>query len=208
VKTGVKALNLSMEVTGGFSGGYGREPTSPDMQVLVRENKPIEFENVEPLSSRDEYLFILGQEYLNAGDAARALERFRSLPQRLWNSDSIPVIGRALYLTKDYAGVLELLEKDGIEKTYPVLLLLGNSCLELKKLDQAAVYFEEVRKYLQANYGKEALLTGGLKVYTTLDPTLQRYAERALRSELRRTERNLLGWRDDKPNLSRPARRS
>jgi GWxTD domain-containing protein len=109
--------------------------------------KPIEFESVEPLSSKDDYTFILGQEYLNAGDAARALEHFRSLPERLWNSGSIPVIARALYLTNDFAGVLELLEKDGVERTYPVLLLLGNSCLELKKLGQAAVYFEQVRKY-------------------------------------------------------------
>lgn len=109
--------------------------------------KPIEFESVEPLSSKDDYTFILGQEYLNAGDAARALEHFRRLPERLWNSGSIPVIARALYLTKDFTGVLELLEKDGVERTYPVLLLLGNSCLELKKLDQAAVYFEQVRKY-------------------------------------------------------------
>ena len=45
------------------------------------------------------------------------------------------------------SGVLELLEKDGVDKTYPVLLLLGNTCLELKKLDKAAVYFEQVRKY-------------------------------------------------------------
>jgi tetratricopeptide (TPR) repeat protein len=42
---------------------------------------------------------------------------------------------------------LDLLEKDGVERTYAVLLLLGNSCLELKKLDRAAVYFEQVRKY-------------------------------------------------------------
>jgi len=109
--------------------------------------KPIEFESVEPLSSKDDYTFILGQEYLNAGDAARALECFRGLPERLRNSDSIPVIARALYLTKDFAGVLDLLEKDGVERTYPVLLLLGNTCLELKKLDRAAVYFEQVRKY-------------------------------------------------------------
>jgi GWxTD domain-containing protein len=109
--------------------------------------KPLEFESVAPASSKDDYTFILGQEYLNAGDAARALECFRSLPQRLWNSDSIPVIARARYLTKDYAGVLELLEKDGVEMTYAILLLLGNSCLELKKLDQAAAYFERVRKY-------------------------------------------------------------
>lgn len=109
--------------------------------------KPIEFESVALSSSTDDHAFILGQEYLNAGDAARALERFRSLPRRLWTFDSIPVIARALYLTKDYAGVLELLEKDGVDKTFPVLLLLGNSCLELKKLDRAAVYFEQVRKY-------------------------------------------------------------
>ena len=109
--------------------------------------KPIEFESVEPLSLKDDYIFILGQEYLNAGDAARALECFRGLPERLRNSGSIPVIARALYLTKDFAGVLDLLEKDGVERTYAVLLLLGNSCLELKKLDQAAVYFEQVRKY-------------------------------------------------------------
>jgi GWxTD domain-containing protein len=107
--------------------------------------KPIEFESVAPSSSKDDHTFILGQEYLNAGDAARALECFRGLPRRLWNSDSIPVIARALYLTKDYAGVLELLEREGVERTYPVLL--GNACLELKKLDQAAAYFEQVRKY-------------------------------------------------------------
>ncbi len=109
--------------------------------------KPIEFESVEPSSSKDDHMFVLGQEYLNAGDAVRALERFRSLPARLWNSGSIPVIARALYLTGNYTEVLDLLEKDGVERTYPVLLLLGNSCLELKKLDRAAAYFEQVRKY-------------------------------------------------------------
>lgn len=109
--------------------------------------RPIEFENVAPSSSKDDQAFVLGQEYLNAGDAVRALERFRSLPERLRNADALPVIARALYLTKDYAGVLEMLDKDGVEKTYPVLLLLGNSCLELKKLDRAAAYFEQIRKY-------------------------------------------------------------
>jgi tetratricopeptide (TPR) repeat protein len=43
--------------------------------------------------------------------------------------------------------VVELLERDTVEKNYAVLLLLGNSYLELKKLDQAALYFEEVRKF-------------------------------------------------------------
>jgi tetratricopeptide (TPR) repeat protein len=43
--------------------------------------------------------------------------------------------------------VVELLERDQVEKSYPVLILLGNSSLELKKLGQAAFYFEEVRKF-------------------------------------------------------------
>ena len=64
-----------------------------------------------------------------------------------------------------------------------------------------AYFFEEVRRYLEKNYGVEGLYRAGLKVYTTLDPTLQRYAERALRSGLRRTENGLDGWRADKPNL-------
>jgi penicillin-binding protein 1A len=64
-----------------------------------------------------------------------------------------------------------------------------------------AYFFEEVRKYIQANYGNEALLSGGLKVYTTLDPTLQKYAESALRKGLRDVENQKDGWRADKPNL-------
>ncbi|HOW86455.1 MAG TPA: PBP1A family penicillin-binding protein [Candidatus Aminicenantes bacterium] len=64
-----------------------------------------------------------------------------------------------------------------------------------------AYFFEEVRRYLEKSYGYDGLYRAGLKVYTTLDPTLQRYAELALRSGLRRVENGLKGWRDDKPNL-------
>jgi tetratricopeptide (TPR) repeat protein len=34
-----------------------------------------------------------------------------------------------------------------VNKSYAVLMLLGNASLELKKLDRAAAYFEEVRKF-------------------------------------------------------------
>ncbi len=64
-----------------------------------------------------------------------------------------------------------------------------------------AYFFEEVRRYLEKNYGYEGLYRAGLKVYTTLDPTLQRYAERALHAGLRDTENKQDGWRADKPNL-------
>jgi penicillin-binding protein 1A len=65
----------------------------------------------------------------------------------------------------------------------------------------AAYFLEEVRQYIEKTYGFDGLYRAGLKVYTTLDPTLQRYAERALRSGLRSTENILHGWRSDKPNL-------
>ncbi len=64
-----------------------------------------------------------------------------------------------------------------------------------------AYFFEEVRKYIEKNYGSSALYNGGLRVYTTLDPVMQRYAASALRSGLRDVENQLHGWRADKPNL-------
>ena len=64
-----------------------------------------------------------------------------------------------------------------------------------------AYFFEEVRKYIEKNYGSDALYGAGLKVYTTLDPTLQKYAEGATRKGLRDTENRMNGWRADKRNL-------
>ncbi len=64
-----------------------------------------------------------------------------------------------------------------------------------------AYFFEEVRRYLEKNYGVEGLYQNGLKIYTTLDPTLQRYAEKSLQAGLRSTENILNGWRADKPNV-------
>jgi penicillin-binding protein 1A len=64
-----------------------------------------------------------------------------------------------------------------------------------------AYFFEEVRKYVEKNYGADALKTGGLRVYTTLDPTLQKYAESALRKGLRDIENQKNGWRPDKVSL-------
>jgi penicillin-binding protein 1A len=64
-----------------------------------------------------------------------------------------------------------------------------------------AYFFEEVRKYIKKNYGDDALYRGGLRIYTTLDPTLQNYAESALRRGLRDIENQVHGWRADKRNL-------
>jgi len=49
-------------------------------------------------------------------------------------------------------------------------------------------------------YGSEALYREGLKVYTTLDTKLQKYAEESLQKVLRRLDKRQ-GWRYDKRNL-------
>ena len=78
---------------------------------------------------------------------------------------------------------------------------LGVVPLRRTSTEFGAHFFEEVRKYLERTYGNEALSTGGLKVYTTIDPTLQKYAEDALRAGLRDWENVKKGWRKDKRNL-------
>lgn len=109
--------------------------------------KPLELERTESYDSRFNYTYLIGQEYLNKGDVGAALEQFGNLPEQMWNSTTLPVIARAYYENKDYARVVEILEKENIIKNYPVFILLGNSCLELKKYQKAAEYFEELRKY-------------------------------------------------------------
>ncbi|MGB7297274.1 MAG: PBP1A family penicillin-binding protein [Candidatus Aminicenantales bacterium] len=68
--------------------------------------------------------------------------------------------------------------------------------------DFAAYFFEEVRRYVERKYGSEVLYRGGLKVYTTLNPMLQRYAEEELLGRLRMLDKQK-GWRKDKRNLLR-----
>lgn len=74
--------------------------------------------------------------------------------------------------------------------------------LPLRRRDTGfAAHFKElVRRYIVEKYGSDALYRGGLKIYTTLNLKFQKYAEEALRWNLRRLDKDL-GWRDDKRNL-------
>lgn len=76
------------------------------------------------------------------------------------------------------------------------------SALPLYRSDSefAAYFKEEVRKYLEQNYGSDALYREGLKVYTTLNAEFQGYAEEALQTGLRVLDKRQ-GWRENKRNL-------
>jgi penicillin-binding protein 1A len=53
----------------------------------------------------------------------------------------------------------------------------------------ASYFLEEVRQYLESRYGSDRVYHDGLKVYTTLDPYLQRIAEDSLEAHLADTEK-------------------
>ena len=55
-------------------------------------------------------------------------------------------------------------------------------------------FLEEVRKYLEREYGSQRIYQGGLRVYTTLDPGMQRAGVRALRDGLRALDRRARGF--------------
>jgi penicillin-binding protein 1A len=55
-------------------------------------------------------------------------------------------------------------------------------------------FLEEVRKYLEREYGSQRIYQGGLRVYTTVDPAMQLAAVRALRDGLRVLDRRARGF--------------
>src|SRR5271166_4159289 len=66
--------------------------------------------------------------------------------------------------------------------------------------DLAPYFFEDIRKYLEATYGTEAVHERGLRVYTTLNIQMQKAANQAIRDGLHTYDRRH-GWRDKLPNV-------
>ena len=61
-------------------------------------------------------------------------------------------------------------------------------------VDLAPYFVEEVRRLLQARYGEEGIYKSGLEIRTGLDPAMQRAANAAIESGLRRLDKRQ-GWR-------------
>ncbi len=74
--------------------------------------------------------------------------------------------------------------------------------IQYPRNDLAPYFFEEIRKYLESTYGTEAVHERGLRVYTTLNISLQRIANQSLRDGLHSYERRH-GWRGNLPNVLR-----
>ncbi len=72
--------------------------------------------------------------------------------------------------------------------------------LQYPRNDLAPYFFEDIRKYLEATYGTEAVHERGLRVYTTLNVKMQRAANQAVRDGLHAYDRRH-GWRGGLPNL-------
>src|SRR5689334_592033 len=66
--------------------------------------------------------------------------------------------------------------------------------------DLAPYFFEDIRKYLEATYGTEAVHERGLRVYTTLNVKMQEAANQAIRDGLHAYDRRH-GWRGSLPNV-------
>ncbi len=74
--------------------------------------------------------------------------------------------------------------------------------IQYPRNDLAPYFFEEIRKYLEATYGTEAVHERGLRVYTTLNINMQRIANQSLRDGLHAYERRH-GWKGNLPNVLR-----
>ncbi len=66
---------------------------------------------------------------------------------------------------------------------------------EPTEIVNAPYFAEEVRRALVARYGEKMLYEGGLTVRTSLDPAMQKAADKALRDGLVRYDRGHGGWR-------------
>src|ERR1700681_1300332 len=101
--------------------------------------------------------------------------------------------------------VLRRMEEEGkitpVEEANTIKSPLGLH-IQYPRNDLAPYFFEDIRKYLEATYGTEAVHERGLRVYTTLNLNMQRIANQSLRDGLHAYERRH-GRKGNLPNVVR-----
>jgi penicillin-binding protein 1A len=122
---------------------------------------------------------IRGPIYSPLGDPARALARRNLVLHRMMEEGKITPVEEAAARKTPL----------GLHLQYP-------------RNDLAPYFFEDIRKYLEATYGTEAVHERGLRVYTTLNIQMQKAANQAIRDGLHTYDRRH-GWRGKLPNILR-----
>jgi len=125
----------------------GSEVHRQDIRVLsFNPGKPLEADKAEGAEAYWTYVFSLGCQHLNRGQPSLAVSFFSRLPSDRLTPAMRPSVAAAYYDLKDHERVIALLA-DGNTEGYPVLWLLGNSFLELRRFREAADAFEKLRAY-------------------------------------------------------------
>jgi GWxTD domain-containing protein len=117
------------------------------LPFYISITRPLAMEKPESSRALSNYLFVRAQQYMNTGRTDRAIKDFNLIPEHLWQGPVLPVIAKSYYSKGDYARTMELLEKDGVKKEYPVLMMLANSAIELKRFPKALQYLQKIREY-------------------------------------------------------------
>ena len=100
-----------------------------------------------PMNGQNTYFMTIGRQYLNTRNYGKAAEFFKKVPSTAWNADTKPLVANAFYNQNDYGKTIELLETTEVKKTYPVLQMLANSSIELKRYRNALQYLKKLRQY-------------------------------------------------------------
>lgn len=169
---------------------------------------------IENAFSKDEILELyLNEIYLGIGSygvAAAALNYFNKSLDELTLSEmaylaALPKAPNNYHPVRKYDAavsrrdwvILQMLENGFVSQAQSDRAKLEP--LEMQKRDptqfvEAEYFAEEVRRQLYEMYGEQGLYKGGLSVHTTVDPTLQAYADQALREGLAAYDQRH-GWR-------------
>ena len=82
------------------------------------------------------------------------------------------------------------------EKALPLLTVMAGDYPSYREALPSRSYFtEEIARQLSKNFGEEEFYNGGLTIRATIDPELQRQAEKSLRIALEKYDRGLGRWR-------------
>jgi penicillin-binding protein 1A len=82
------------------------------------------------------------------------------------------------------------------EKALPLLTVMAGDYPSYREALPSRSYFtEEIARQLSKNFGEEEFFNGGLTIRATIDPELQRQAEKSLRIALEKYDRGLGRWR-------------